>query len=62
MAAIDRDFGRCRFSAVYYFFNYFPKAIAKRLNISLGRAKNIAMRVYEKLGVHSKKALPGLVW
>ena len=38
------------------------KAIAKRLNISLGRAKNIAMRVYEKLGVHSKKALPGLVW
>ncbi len=38
------------------------KVVAERLNISIGRAKNIALKVYEKLGVHSKKQLRDLVW
>ncbi|MCR5414409.1 MAG: helix-turn-helix transcriptional regulator [Kiritimatiellae bacterium] len=38
------------------------KEIAARMGVSLGRAKNIALRIYGKLNVHSKKELAAYIW
>ena len=38
------------------------KELSARFGVSLGRVKNIMLYIYQKLGIHSRSELDGLVW